>query len=389
MSDGTAAPDPEAVGAGPAAPEPEAPLHGRLDRIQGAQQRVHSTWDSLPWFLRWSVVWSACLLIIAGGVFLLATLASRLAPLTIALAATLFLAAMLDPLAVRLRRLRLPPALAALISLFLLLAVIGGAAYLVWTLTADQFSSLSKQLDEGLDRTRDFITGSLPVSPEQLDRWTKQATDGLRRSTPDPVAGARTAAEVAGAVLLIFVLLFFLLKDGRPMWQWVLSRVSDRSRPAFIQAGRNGWHTLSAYTRGTVAIAAIDGIGIGLALVLLGVPLAFPLAVVTFLGGFIPIIGATVAGSVAVLVALAANGPTTALLTLLAVIAVQQTEGNLLEPLIMKRQVRLHPVVILVAVTAGTLFGGIAGAFVAVPVTAVVYRVVDTITALRQGRDPS
>ncbi|MEV4630426.1 AI-2E family transporter [Micromonospora sp. NPDC049523] len=389
MSDGTAAPDPDAVGAGPAAPEPEAPLHGRLERIQGAQQRVHSTWDSLPWFLRWSVVWSACLLIIAGGVYLLATLASRLAPLTIALAATLFLAAMLDPLAVRLRRLRLPPALAALISLFLLLAVIGGAAYLVWTLTADQFSSLSKQLDEGLDRTRDFITGSLPVSPEQLDRWTKQATDGLRKSTPDPVAGARTAAEVAGAVLLIFVLLFFLLKDGRPMWHWVLSRVSDRSRPAFVQAGRNGWHTLSAYTRGTVAIAAIDGIGIGLALVLLGVPLAFPLAVVTFLGGFIPIIGATVAGSVAVLVALAAKGPTTALLALLAVIAVQQTEGNLLEPLIMKRQVRLHPVVILVAVTAGTLFGGIAGAFVAVPVTAVVYRVVDTVTALRQGRDPA
>ncbi|WP_329106746.1 AI-2E family transporter [Micromonospora sp. NBC_01699] len=394
MSDGTAAPDPGAAGANPAGPDPQEPIdgrqqpvHGRLERIQGAQERVHSTWDSLPWFLRWSVVWSACLLIIAAGIYLLATVASRLAPLTIALAATFFLAAMLDPLAVRLRRLRLPPALAALISLFLLLAVIGGAAYLVWTLTADQFSSLSKQLDEGLDRTRDFITGSLPVSPEQLDKWTKQATDGLRESTPDPVAGARTAAEVAGAVLLIFVLLFFLLKDGRPMWHWVLSRVSDRSRPAFVQAGRNGWHTLSAYTRGTVLIAAIDAVGIGLALVLLGVPLAFPLAVVTFLGGFIPIIGATVAGSVAVLVALAAKGPTTALLVLLAVIAVQQTEGNLLEPLIMKRQVRLHPVVILVAVTAGTLFGGIAGAFVAVPVTAVVYRVVDTVTALRQGRE--
>jgi putative heme transporter len=197
------------------------------------------------------------------------------------------------------------------------------------------------------------------------------------------VAGARTAAAAAGTVLLVFVLLFFLLKDGRGMWGWVLRRVSDRSRPAFVEAGRAGWQTLAAYSRGIVAIAAIDASGIGLALVVLGVPLAFPLALITFLGAFVPIIGATVAGSVAVLVALAANGPATALLTAAAVIAVQQVEGNLLEPLIMKRQVRLHPVVVLVVVTAGTLLGGIAGAFVAVPIAAVVYRVVETVAAHR------
>jgi predicted PurR-regulated permease PerM len=180
------------------------------------------------------------------------------------------------------------------------------------------------------------------------------------------------------------VLLFFLLKDGRPLWRWLLRRVPESSRPAAAEAGRNGWRTLTAYSRGTVAIAAIDAIGIGLALLLLGVPLALPLAMITFLGGFVPIIGATVAGSVAVLVALAAKGPTTALLALAAVIAVQQIEGNLLEPLIMKRQVQLHPVVVLVAVTAGTLIGGIAGAFVSVPITAVVYRLVETIAAHRR-----
>jgi predicted PurR-regulated permease PerM len=130
---------------------------------------------------------------------------------------------------------------------------------------------------------------------------------------------------------------------------------------------------------GTIVIAAIDAIGIGLALVVLRVPLAAPLALVVFIGSFVPIVGATVTGFLAVLVALAAKGPLTALLVLVAVIVVQQTEGNLLEPLIMKRQVRLHPVVILVVVTAGALAWGVAGAFLAVPLAAVIYRVAETL----------
>ena len=169
------------------------------------------------------------------------------------------------------------------------------------------------------------------------------------------------------------------------MWHWVLCGCPARTGAVLAEAGRAGWQTLGAYSRGTMFIAAIDALGIGLALVVLRVPLALPLALITFLGGFVPIIGATVAGAVAVLVALAANGPTTALLTLAAVIAVQQIEGNLLEPLIMKRQVQLHPAVILVAVTAGTLIAGIAGAFVGVPITAVLWRVIDTVQRHRES----
>ena len=168
------------------------------------------------------------------------------------------------------------------------------------------------------------------------------------------------------------------------MWHWVLRRMTGPNRTVTAEAGRAGWRTLGSYSRGTMLIAAIDALGIGLALVLLGVPLALPLALITFLGGFVPIIGATVAGAVAVLVALAANGPTTALLVLAAVIAVQQIEGNLLEPLVMKRQVQLHPAVILVVVTAGTLIAGIAGAFVSVPIAAVAYRVIDTVQRHRE-----
>ncbi|MFI6821565.1 AI-2E family transporter [Micromonospora sp. NPDC050187] len=345
---------------------------------------LRGTWDRLPWLVRSVVVWSACLVVMVAALYLLGRIAVLLAPLAIALAVTLFLTALLDPVTRLLRRLRLPGTLAALLTVLLLLGVLFGTVALVWSLTAGQFKDLAGELDQGVQRTRDFVTSTLPVSETQLERLTEQARSGMDRSSPDPVSGARTAAEVAGSVLLSLVLLFFLLKDGRAMWHWVVRRVSERNRAVAAAAGRAGWRTLGAYSRGTMMIALIDALGIGLALVLLGVPMAFPLALITFIGAFVPIIGATVAGAVAVLVALAANGPGTALLVLAAVIAVQQAEGNLLEPLIMKRQVRLHPAVILVAVTAGTLVAGIAGAFVSVPITAVTYRVVDTIQRHRQ-----
>ncbi|GIG90772.1 AI-2E family transporter [Plantactinospora endophytica] len=357
-----------------------------VDRSNGYAARSGQFLDRLPWLVRWAVIASVCLLIVTAGAYVLAQIATRLGPLSIALAATLFLAGLLDPVATRLRRWRLPPALAALLTVLLLLGLLGGAVLLIWRLTADQFSDLTQQLDQGLERTRDFLTGTLPISREQLDQWTRQAVTGVQKSAPDPISGAATVAEAVGGLLLVLVLLFFLLKDGRPMWRWVLGWVADGPRERTAAAGRAGWRTLGAYTRGTMMIAAIDAIGIGIALVVLRVPLALPLAVITFLGGFVPIIGATVAGSIAVLVALAAKGPTTALLVLAAVIAVQQLEGNLLEPLIMKRQVRLHPVVVLLVVTAGTLLGGIVGAFVAVPIAAVLYNVVSTVATDRRDR---
>ncbi|KAB1129180.1 AI-2E family transporter [Micromonospora sp. DT46] len=359
------------------------------ERTPGRGAGSRQTWAALPWLVRSAVVWSACLVVIVAGLYLLGKIAVLLAPLAIALAVTIFLTALLDPVQLALRRLHLPAALAALLTVLLLLGLLFGVGALVWSLTANQFSELSEELVQGLQRTRDFVTSTLPVSDRQLDQLLDQARQGLGQGSVDPVSGARTAAEVLGSALLALVLLFFLLKDGRSMWRWTLSRTTGPNREVTAEAGRMGWRTLGAYSRGTMLIAAIDAIGIGLALVVLRVPLAFPLALITFFGGFIPIIGATVAGAVAVLVALAAKGPVTALLVLAAVITVQQVEGNLLEPLVMKRQVRLHPAVILVAVTAGTLIAGIAGAFVSVPITAVVWRVIDTIQQHRQRPTPA
>ncbi|HEX6969499.1 MAG TPA: AI-2E family transporter [Micromonosporaceae bacterium] len=338
--------------------------------------------------IRTATVWSASLLIVAAALYVLVRIAVGLAPLTIALAATLFLAALLDPIQLGLRRLRFPGALAALTSLLVLLGFLAGSAVVVWRLAGNEFATLDERLGAGLEQLREFALTTLPITAEQLDAWIADALAALRREPPDPLESARAAMEVTGAVLLSIVLLFFLLKDGRSMWRWLAARASSHLQPTLISAGRAGWQTLTAYSRGTLTIAAIDATGIGLALFFLDVPAPVPLALITFLGAFVPIIGATVAGVAAILVALAAEGPTTALLTALAVIGVQQMEGNLLEPLIMKRQVRLHPAVVLVVVTAGALAGGVPGAFVAVPITAVVYRIVETVSAYRVEQPP-
>jgi len=185
------------------------------DRAGAPSERGPGTWDRLPWLLRWAVLGSGCLLVISAGLYVLGLIATRLAPLTIALAATLFLAALLDPMATWLRRYRVPPAPAALAALLVLLGALVGSVTLIWRLTADQFADLSRQLDEGLARTRDFLTsGALPISPEQLDQWTRRTVDGLRRAAPDPVAGAATVAEAAGALLLVLVLLFSCSRTG-------------------------------------------------------------------------------------------------------------------------------------------------------------------------------
>jgi predicted PurR-regulated permease PerM len=185
------------------------------------------------------------------------------------------------------------------------------------------------------------------------------------------------------------VLLFFLLKDGPAMGRWLLGGVPERHRGTVGLAAARAWTSLQSYVRGTAVIAAVDAVGIGTGLAILGVPLALPLALVTFVAAFVPLIGATIAGTLAVLVAIATKGPVTALLVVGVVLLVQNLEGNLLEPLIMGRAVRLHPAVVLLSVTAGALAAGIAGALLATPLAAVTYRVTQTLQEVRDTRgDP-
>jgi putative heme transporter len=337
--------------------------------------RGATAWEAVPWLLRVAGLFGLCLVAVAAAVWVVGKVFLAVSALSVAVAVAVLLTALLQPVATLLRRLRAPAALAALGGVLILLGLIAVAGLLLVNQLTDQFADLGTTLATGWRDIRHTVTdGPLPINEKRLDDLAGAVREQLGRAV-DPAAGASAALQGAGGALLALVLLFFLLKDGDRMWGWFLRLLPERRRTIADEAGRAGWSTLSRYVRGTMVVAAVDAVGIGLALLVIGVPLVGPLALLTFLGGFVPILGATVAGAVATLVALVMNGPTDALLVLAAVIAVQQLEGNLLEPLIVGHAVKLHPAVVLLAVTAGTLLGGIAGAVVAVPMVAVLYRV--------------
>ncbi|MFD0899640.1 AI-2E family transporter [Actinomadura sediminis] len=339
---------------------------------------------AVPSVLRKAAAVAACFLVIAVAVGLLVYFLVMLAPLTMAVLAALLLTALMSPVARWTRRLRAPAWAGALAGLLTLLVAVAGPVALVTGQAADQWQQVRRGLTEGLDRARDqLLNGPLPINERQLNNIVDGITRAAQRSSPSPVAGASMAAEVLAAALIALFLLFFMLKDGRKMWDWIVGLVPEERRAKIDAAGRAGWRALVSYVHGIVVIALVDAIGIGLALVLIGVPFALPLTLLTFVAAFVPIAGAIIAGAAAVLIAFVGGGVTDALLVLAAVLVVQQAESHLLQPLIMGRTLHLHPVVIIMAVTAGTLLAGIAGAVIAVPVVAVVYRVTSVLT----GRD--
>ncbi|WP_157756601.1 AI-2E family transporter [Plantactinospora sp. KBS50] len=329
----------------------------------------------MPWPLRVSALYSVCLVALVAAGYLLGRILTALATLSVAVAAAFLLAALLHPVNRLLRRIRLPRSLAALGGVVVLVLGLAGTAWLVTEQVASQFADLGSTLSSGLRDVRGAIsTGPIPINERQLDALVRAGRRYLEKTDIDPAATASSTIEGLGGALLAVVLLFFLLRDGDRIWHRFLRLFPERHRDTLVEAGEVGWSTVSRYILGQVSVAAVDAVGIGIALLVIDVPLVAPLALLTFLGGFIPIVGATVAGAAAVLVALVANGPTDALLVLVSVIAVQQLEGNLLEPVIVGRALRLHPALVLLAVAAGTLTAGIIGAIVAVPTLAVLYR---------------
>jgi predicted PurR-regulated permease PerM len=272
-------------------------------------------------------------------------------------------------------RLGVPRGLAALAAVLLFVLAMITPAIVLWRLTRDQFGDIANRFTDGLDRISAWLVEVLPVSRAQVDDAIADLQARAQDAVGDPLAGALTVVEAFAAVVLALFVTFFVLKDGRSMAAWAVAQLPEHARDAAMRATAVGWYTVTRYVRGTVIVSAIDAIGIGVALAVIGVPFALPLGLLVFVGSAVPYVGATVTGTVAVLVALAANGPVDALLTLAAVLGVQQLEGNLLEPLIVGRQVRLHPVAVVTAVFAGSLTAGIAGAVIAVPLVAVTYRV--------------
>lgn len=323
-----------------------------------------------PGLLR-AAVTVACLMVLAVGAYLATWILGMIMPVTMAIVAALLLAALIGPVTERLKRAGVPHWAAALAGVLGILIVVGGAVFLVGQRAASQFGSLRREVGAGVARLRQMLTsGPLSLSQQQIEQYSEKLFAALRHALPSPFTGAATAVEVAGGLVLALLLLFFVLRDGPGMWCWLVRYLPAAHRERVDRAGRAGWHSLSSYMHGIVLIAAVDAAGIGAALFALGVPLALSLMLLTFLTAFVPIVGATVAGAAATLVTFVTNGPTDALLVLAAVIGVQQAEGHLLHPIVMRRAVRLHPVVTLLAVGAGSLFAGVAGALIAVPVCA-------------------
>ncbi|NLT05792.1 MAG: AI-2E family transporter, partial [Solirubrobacterales bacterium] len=255
------------------------------------------------------------------------------------------------------------------------LGLLAGLAALIGPPFVRELDALSAEVTDAIDRAEEWLVdGPLDLSQQQLgdavDRAAEQLRDNVGALTQTALSGAIVVVEIATGAALAIVLLFFLLKDGGRIWEWVLGLFGDRRDDADA-VGRRAWAALGGYVRGATIVAAFDATLIGLALLVIGVPLVLPLAVITFFAAYVPIVGATVSGLLAVVVALVTLGFVEALLVLAAIVAVQQLEGNVLQPVVMGHTVRLHPIATLLAVTAGALLYGVIGAFVAVPLTAV------------------
>ncbi len=333
--------------------------------------------DLVPLGLRASAAWTWRVVLVAGGIYLLLLLLAQFKVLVVPVLVALLVVALIKPLAdLGVRRLGLSPALAAVATILIVLLVLIGLIGLVGQQVATGFPDLQRQSGQGIQDVRNWLaSGPLHVTGDQINTWIDQAQKSMGSNSSRLVSGAlgvaSTAADVGSGLFIALFSTFFFLSGGRTIWAFVVGLFPRGARPRVEGAGVRAWATLTAYVRATVIVAAVDAIGIGLGAAILGLPLAVPIAVLVFLGAFVPIVGALVTGVVAVLVALVSKGFITAVIMLGIVIAVQQLEAHVLQPFLLGRAVEVHPLAVILGIGAGVLIAGIIGALFAVPLVAV------------------
>jgi predicted PurR-regulated permease PerM len=330
---------------------------------------------SVPWPLVITAAYAwrfiAIGVLVAFGFLVFARLAPVLLPLIIAV----LIAAPLERLVTRMARHRVPRGLGSAIVILTLFFVVVGLIAIAGTAIVAGFDELRTAALEGLDTFIQWlITGPLHVAEERLTNLTGQATEWLEQNWMGVANGALsvtgTIGQVLAGMLIALIGLFFVLRDGRGMWLGFVNGIGGNNASRIDSAGRNSWIMLRRYTQTSAFVAFVDAVGIGLAAWILGIPLAFPIAITVFLFSFIPMFGAAISGAVAVAVALVDGGWTTALIMLGCVLLVQQLEGSILYPLLFGKAASIHPMIILVSVSAGTLLAGFLGAVIAVPIVA-------------------
>ncbi len=326
--------------------------------------------------IAWTASWSLRWLIIAGAALLVGMLVGRLWGILLPTVLALILTTLLEPLARLMHlRLRLPRALAAMLTLVGALAVLGLVFVLIAPSVASQVDNIAGSASEGLQQIRDWLQSNSFVTRDQLDTAVQAMQDRLQSSASaiasGILVGVGAVASALITILLTLVLTFFFLKDGHRFIPLATHAAGRSAGEHVAEVLRRSWQVLGGFIRAQALVGAADGVLIGAGLLIVGVPAAIPLAILTFFGGFVPIVGAVVVGAIAVLVALVSNGLAGALVVLVIILAVQQIEGNVLQPLLQGKTMDLHAAVILLAVTLGSTLFGVAGAFLAVPVVAV------------------
>ncbi|WP_082178202.1 MULTISPECIES: AI-2E family transporter [Micrococcaceae] len=321
-----------------------------------------------------SWAWRLGLILLVGGtlIWLLARISFLLIPVMVAA----LLAGLLSPIVAWLKRHGTPGGLAVAVTVLGFIGLIAGALALVGRQLFSGFGELWSEALTGVKQVQDWLAdGPLHLTADQIDQYLKEATTALQDNSSSIVSGALSFGSTAGhfaagLVLALFILIFFLLEGGR-IWAFMVRLLPRKARAATFGAGRKGWTSMVSYARIQLFVAFVDAVGIGVGAAIIGVPLALPLSVLVFIGSFIPVVGALVTGAIAVLLALVANGPINALIMLAIVLAVQQLESHILQPLVMGKAVSLHPVAVILAVAAGSYLAGIPGALFSVPILAV------------------
>jgi len=344
---------------------------------------------SVPRSVQVAAAWSWRLLAILLGLAALVLLLAVSKLIWVPVVLALLLTVLLQPLvALLVSRARMSRGLASAVTVVALLAAVSTLVAVTGRAIVRGFADLWVQAQEGIAELLVYLTsGPLGLDRAQLDDLVGQLTDQLSSSSGTLVSGALSVTVtighvLAGALVTLFCLLFFL-KDGAQIWAWLIGLLPRQARSRSYEASRRGVVTLGAFTRTQILVALIDAVGIGLGALILGIPLAVPLAVLVFLASFIPFVGAIATGAIAVLVALVDQGVGTALIMLGIVLLVQQVESHVLQPLLLGQAVSLHPVAVILSVAAGSLAAGIVGALFAVPLVATL----NTVVLYLHGRD--
>ena len=350
----------------------------------------------MPYGVELAAGWSWRILVIAAAAALLGWLISFFAVIVIPVVVALLITALVVPVVEWLTRHGLRRSLAAVLVVVTTIAAVGALLTFAGQQVATGANDLADQTVQGLQEIKDWLKdGPLNASDSQINDYIKSVQDAIADASKEngvlsrvTEVGTAVGHVLAGFFIVLFSTYFFLA-DGSRIWAWLVRLSPRAARERVDSSGRVAWISLTQFVRATVIVAATDGILIGAGAGIIGVPFSLAIGVLVFLGAFVPIIGATIAGSVAVLVALVDQGPVKALVMLAIVIGVQQLEGHVLQPFLMGRWVSVHPLAVILAIGAGVLTAGVAGALVAVPLAAAANAVVQHLAGFTEpGDDP-